>query len=108
MDLKTKIREVLKEHYGEFDSFLEIEYENKLTTNLMNGDVPTKIAWATYNQVILELKHNLRDNLKVKQLQYQLTEKTDPKDECIKLIEDVKTLTPELTRLYDKIRNLSV
>jgi hypothetical protein len=108
MDLKSKIREVLKEHYGEFDSFLEIEYENKLTTNLMNGDSSTKIAWATYNQVILELKHNLHDNLKVKQLQYQLTEKTDPKIECIKLIEEVKTLTPELTRLYEKIKNLSV
>ena len=29
MDLKLKIRDVLKEYYGEFNSFLEIEYENK-------------------------------------------------------------------------------
>ena len=30
MPSKDKIRQVLKEHYGDFDSYLEIEYENKL------------------------------------------------------------------------------
>ena len=107
MDLKFKIRQILKEHYGEFNSFLEIEYENKLTENLIVGNNNTKNAWATYNQVILELKFSLNDNLKVKQLQYGLTENSDPKKECIKVIEGVKNLTPELTRLYEKIKNLS-
>jgi hypothetical protein len=106
MDLKFKIRNVLKEYYGEFNSFLEIEYENKLTENLIIGDYKTKNAWATYNQVILELKFSLRDNLKVKQLQYKLTENSDPNLECLKVIEEVETLTPELTRLYEKITNL--
>jgi hypothetical protein len=106
MDLKLKIRDILKEHYGEFNTFLEIEYENKLTENLIVGDNKTKNAWITYNQVILELKFNLRDNLRVKQLQYNLTEDSNPNLECIKVIEEIETLTPELTRLYEKIQNL--
>lgn len=106
MDLKLKIRDVLREYYGEFNSFLEIEYENKLTENLIVGDYKTKNAWATYNQVILELKFSLRDNLKVKQLQYNLTENTNPNLECLKVIEEVETITPELTRLYEKIKIL--
>lgn len=106
MDLKLKIRQVLKEYYGEFNSFLEIEYENKLTENLIIGDYKTKKAWATYNQVILELKFSLHDNLRVKQLQYNLTENSNPNLACIEVIEEVKTLTPELTRLYEKIKNL--
>lgn len=106
MNLKIKIRDVLKEYYGEFNSFLEIEYENKLTENLIIGDYKTKNAWATYNQVILELKFSLHDNLKVKQLQYNLTENSDPNLECLKVIEEVEILTPELTRLYEKIKIL--
>ncbi len=106
MELKAKIRNILKEQYGEFNTFLEIEYENKLTENLIVGDDETKNAWVTYNQVILELKFSLNDTLKVKQLQYNLTEDSNPNLECIKVIEEVETLTPELTRLYEKIQNL--
>lgn len=106
MDLKTKIREVLNDSYGSFDSFLEIEYENKLTENLIVGNLETKKAWATYNQVILELKFSLHDNLKVKQLQYSLTENTDPNLGCLEVLDEVKMLTPELSRLYEKIKNL--
>ena len=106
MDLKTKIREVLIQHYGLFETFLEIEYENKLTENLIIGNNKTKEAWLTYNQVILELKFSLHDNLKVKQLQYNLTEKSNPNIECLKLIENLEHLTPELTRLYEKIKIL--
>lgn len=106
MDLKSKIRGVLKEYYGEFDTFLEIEYENKLTEHLFIGNDETKQAWATYNQVILELKFTLHDTLKVKQLQYNLTENSDPTIECIKIIEEMEVLTPELNRLYSKIKNL--
>ena len=40
---------------------LEHEYETKLTENLFVGDIEKKRAWLTYNQVILELKHALKN-----------------------------------------------
>ena len=105
MNLKEKIRMVLREHYGDFDSYLEHEYENKITENLITGDIEEKKAWATYNQVILELKNTLKDNLKVKELQYKLTEDVNPNEVCIQVIEPVKNQSPELERLYYKIKN---
>lgn len=105
MNLKEKIRMVLREHYGDFDSYLEHEYENKITENLILGDIEKKQAWATYNQVILELKNTLKDNLKVKELQYKLTEDVNPNEVCIQVIEAVKNQSPELERLYYKIKN---
>jgi hypothetical protein len=105
MNLKEKIRMVLREHYGDFDSYLEHEYENKITENLILGDIEKKQAWATYNQVILELKNSLKDNLKVKELQYKLTEGINPNEVCIQVIEPIKNQSPELERLYYKIKN---
>jgi hypothetical protein len=105
MNLKEKIRMVLREHYGDFDSYLEHEYENKITENLILGDIEEKQAWVTYNQVILELKNTLKDNLKVKELQYKLTEDINPNEVCIQVIEPIKTKSPELERLYYKIKN---
>lgn len=105
MNIKAKIRTVLREHYGEFSTDLEHEYESKLTTNLIEGDIRKKTEWATYNQVILELKHSLKDMLRVKELQYKLTEDINPNNVCIEVIEPVKDRSPELERLYYKIRN---
>lgn len=105
MNLNKKIRIVLKEHYGEFDTLLEHQYETKLTENLIVGDIEKKKAWITYNQVILELKNSLKDMLRVKELQYKLTENINPNDVCIEVMEDVKDRTPELERLYYKIIN---
>lgn len=105
MILKDKIRQVLREHYGGFNTYLEHEYEDTLTENLFVGDMENKQAWATYNQVILELKNTLKDMLKVKELQYKLTENVNPSKVCIEVIEDVKHQSPELRRLYDKIKN---
>jgi hypothetical protein len=105
MNLKEKIRMVLREHYGDFNSYLEHEYENKITENLILGDIEEKQAWVTYNQVILELKNTLKDNLKVKELQYKLTEDINPNEVCIQVIEPIKTKSPELERLYYKIKN---
>jgi hypothetical protein len=105
MNLKEKIRIVLREHYGDFNSYLEHEYENKITENLILGDIEEKQAWVTYNQVILELKNTLKDNLKVKELQYKLTEDVNPNEVCIQVIEAVKNQSPELERLYYKIKN---
>lgn len=106
MDLKRKIRKVLREHYGEFDSYLEHKYEEVLTENLINGSRSTKQAWATYNQVVLELKNSIKNTLKLKELQYKLTDNTNPNDTCIEVISDIKDTSDELKRLYNKIKNL--
>ena len=106
MNIKTKIRKKLVEAYGEpFNSYLEHEYEKKITENLINGDLKSRKEWVTYNQVILELKHNLKDALRVKELQYRLTDKGLPSKSCVEVIEGVKLLSPELYRLYEKIIN---
>jgi len=105
MTLKEKIRLALREHYGDFNTYLEHEYENKVTENLALGDIEERRAWVTYNQVVLEFKHTLKDNLRVKELQYKLTDDLDPNEACIQVIEPVKHQSPELERLYNKIRN---
>lgn len=105
MNTKSRIRELLTEQYGPFESGLEHEYEMVLTQNLISGKLNKKKEWITYNQVMLELKNSLKDTLKVKQLQYMLTDNLNPKNVCIEVIEDVKHNTKELERLYDKISN---
>jgi hypothetical protein len=106
MDLKLKIKKLLRECYGDFDSYLEHKYEDVITENLMTGTTKIRNAWVTYNQVVLELKNSLKNTLKVKELQYKLTENADPNEMCIEVISDVKDTTPELQRLYEKIINL--
>ena len=105
MDIKSKIREVLRKHYGEFSTELEHKYETTLTTKLIEGNYQKKTEWITYNQVILEFKHSLKDMLRVKELQYKLIEDTNPNDVCIEVIEPIKHRSSELERLYYKIRN---
>lgn len=106
MDIKAKIRQKLIEGYGEpFNSYLEHEYEKKITENLINGDLKSKKEWVTYNQVINELKHNIKDGLKVKELQYKLTDNQSPSKACLEVIKEVKSVSPELLRLYQKIIN---
>lgn len=105
MDIKSKIREVLKQHYGEFETILEHQYEDKLTENLIYGPIEKREAWATYNQVVLELKHSLKDMMRVKELQYKLTDDGNPQEIVIEALESVKGFTPELERLYYKIKN---
>jgi hypothetical protein len=109
MDIRAKIRSVLREHYGNFETFLEHEYEDKVVSNLAEGNMKDKDAWATYNQVILELKHSIKDNLKtilIKELQYKLTDNIDPSKACIEVLDKVKNKTPELERLYYKVLNI--
>lgn len=107
MSTKDKIRKALREQYGEFNTYLEHQYENTLTENLIIGNLKNKKAWVTYNQVILELKHTLKNILKVRELQYKLTDDLNPNEVCIEVIEDVKNKTPELERLYYKISNFN-
>ena len=43
--------------------------------------------------------------LRVKELQYKLTDDGNPNEIIIEAIEEVKTFTPELERLYYKIKS---
>jgi hypothetical protein len=105
MNLKARIRCVLNKQYGNFETILEHQYEDKLTENLIEGPLSKREEWATYNQVVLELKHSLKDMLRVKEVQYRLTDDGNPNEIIIEAIEEVKTLTPELERLYYKIKS---
>lgn len=105
MEVKDKIRIKLREAYGGFNTYLEGAYEQYLTENIYISTIDNKKKWMTYNQVILELKHNLKDMLRVKELQYKLTESKNPNDTCIEVLSNLDKLTPELDRLYNKIKN---
>jgi hypothetical protein len=107
MDLKKKIRQVLREQYGDFKTHLEHIYEKKVTQQLISKNPKERDAWATYNQVVLELKNSIKDNLRVKELQYKLTDNMDPNQVCIDVIKEVEQFSPELERLYYKIRNFA-
>lgn len=105
MNLKAKIKEELRRHYGEFETILEHQYEDAIIEKLVVGPIEKRRAWATYNQIILEIKHSLKDNLKLKELLYKVSDQENPNDIIIEAIEDIKTFTPELERLYYKIKN---
>jgi hypothetical protein len=105
VNLKTKIRNVLKEAYGGFETRLEHQYEEKITETLATADYDKKEDWAIYHQVILELKHNLKDQLRVKELQYRLTENENPNHVCIEVLTPVRYRSKELNGLYNKILN---
>lgn len=116
MDLKDKIRKELRETYGDFETYLEHKYEETVVEKLYeehlggrlsDDKLSVKKAWLTYNQVIIELKHNLKDMLRVKELQYRLTDTENPNKVCIEVIQGVDKRSPELERLYEKIRNFS-
>ena len=105
MEIKAKIQKVLREKYGQFDSILEHEYEEVITEKLIEGPLERREEWATYNQVVLELKHALKDTLRLQELQYKLTDDSNPSEVIIEVIEDIKSFTPELERLYYKVKN---
>lgn len=102
MELKAKIRKALRESYGDFKTELESEYRDRITEALLKEN---RDEWMTYNQVLLELKHNIKDQIRVRQLLYKLTDNVDPQKACIEVIREVKTRTPEMDRLYFKIMN---
>ena len=105
MKLRAKIKKILRENYGEFNTNLEHQYESKLTESLIIGNNRDRQAWVTYNQVIIELKNTLKNTLKVNELQYRLTDDGDPNTVCIEVMEEIKRANPELERLYNKIKN---
>lgn len=106
MNNREDIKEALKTVYGEFTTYLECEYENVITDKIFLGDINEKRKWMTFNQVVLEIKNNIKDDTKVKELQYVLTEDTNQKESCLRIINNIKNKTPELERLYNKLNNL--
>jgi hypothetical protein len=105
MYVKDKIREELRRVYGNFESYLELEYEDTLVENISSTNSNKRDAWVTYNQVILELKHSIKDTLKVRELQYKLTDHSDPNKVCIETINGLTNKSTELDRLLHKIMN---
>lgn len=103
VDLTNKISTVLREYYGNFDTELELQYEEKLVNSIKLLDFDKKREWATYNQVVLELKHSLKQHQLVKELQYRLSDKENPREVCLEVIAGVENLSPELVRLHTKI-----
>jgi len=105
LELKQKIKDKLREVYGTFNTYLEIEYENLIIEKFLSDNWNHKRKWATYNQLVLELKNNINNIIKVRELQYTLTEDVLSKSNCLNVIEDIKNDSPELRRLYEKISN---
>lgn len=105
MELKSKIRSLLRESYGDFKTDLEYQYRDKITEALLVEDLKNRKEWVTYNQVLLEFKHTLKDQLRVSKLLYKLTDDGEPNKACIEVIKEVEIRTPELDRLYFKIMN---
>lgn len=103
--LEDRIREVLRNYYGNFCTELEIEYEDTLVQSLLEENDFSRDKWVTYNQVILEYKDVMKDYIKVQELQYRLTDREDPDTVCMDVIRSSNTITPELQRLYEKIMN---
>lgn len=104
MELIDKIKKKLEESYGFFESDLERQYEDKLIEKLSDDDEMVRLQWSTYHQVVVEIKYNIRDILKLQELQYRLTEDTNPREVCIDLMMNMDDITSELSRLYEKIK----
>jgi hypothetical protein len=103
--MENRIRHILREQYGEFDTYLELVYEKQLLENVSTKHRKRVRAWLTYNQVILELKHNIKDSLKLRELQYRLTDNENPNKACLEVLTELKETHPEIERLYYKIMN---
>lgn len=105
MLLKDKIRLELEKVYGKYNEGLESEYSNKIVYEIMKNDYDGMVEWATYNQVIIELKQNLELRIKLKELLYRITDEENPTEACISVLENINDKTPELKRLYKKVKS---
>lgn len=100
-----KIKEILKKVYGEFNSYLEKKYEEKIIDILVNGTAYDKYKWITYNQILIELRNSKNTKDRIDELLYKLTETNDPKNATISFLDTIDNKNNELTRLYDKLIN---
>ena len=104
--MKTRIKKALREFYGNFDTFLENDYETLMVEKIASPE--ERRQWATYNSVLLELKNNLKNQIRVKQLQYRLTDDENPKNVILEVLNEIKNkeqFSTELERLRAKINN---
>ncbi len=105
MSEEERIKDILKKAYGDFTTYLELKYEEKIIYYLINGTAYEKYKWITYNQTLVELKNVVKDELKVKELLYKLTENIDANKSCIEVLDKLPTKNKEINRLYNKIIN---
>lgn len=106
MQLKHRIEKELRSAYGgEFESYLEIRYKEIILKHLMSGDIELQMQWLTYNQVLVEIKNVIKDELRTKELLYMLTDVDLPNISCVKIIDKMETINDELVRLRNKIIN---
>lgn len=108
MSIKNKIKSVLIENYGEFVSVLEVQYFEKLSEKLSSNSTVEQNIWATYNQVILEVKRNFNDTLLLQKLLYVLSDDEITNDYVLNIIDNIEEKTPELDRLHIKIKNFNI
>ena len=101
--MKEKIKLILRELYGPENTNLDKISIDVITEGLLLEEWYEKEKWATYNQVLLEVKI-LGDPKKIQELQYFLTDKLDPKNICIKVIKSIDNRNSELERLLEKIQ----
>ena len=100
-----KIKSLLSKVYGEFNSYLEKKYEEKLLDILINGSAYDKYKWITYNQILVELRNIKKDKNITNNLLYILTDDGDPTKSCLNFLNDINEKNKELERLEDKLRN---
>lgn len=106
MQLKSRIEKELRSIYGsEFESYLEMRYKEIILKHLMSGDIELQAQWLTYNQVLVEIKNVIKDELRTKELLYMLTDDGLPNVSCVKIIDKMETINDELVRLRNKIIN---
>lgn len=100
-----KIKEILRKVYGEFNSYLEKKYEEKLVDILVNGTAYDKYKWITYNQILIELRLTKKDENITNELLYKLTEDGDSTKACVAFLDRLDKKNKELDRLYNKLIN---
>lgn len=101
--MREKISIILRELYGPEITNLDKISIDVITEGLLLEEWFEKEKWATYNQVLLEIK-SLGNTLKTQELQYFMSDSDDPKNVCIDVINSIDNKTPELLRLLEKIK----
>lgn len=101
--MKEKIRVILRELYGPETTNLDKVSIDVITEGLLLEEWFEKEKWATYNQVLLEIKL-LGDTDKMRELQYFMSDDIDPKNICINIINKIDNKSTELLRLLEKIK----
>lgn len=101
--MRDRIQLILRELYGPDITNLDKISIDVITEGLMLEEWFEKEKWATYNQILFEVK-KMGNKLLTQKLQYFITDKEDPKNVCIEVINSIDNKSPELMRLLEKIK----